>query len=159
MIDCQIRLARLEDLEAVEKLWEQYDEHHRSLGLAFPQVDRAAAAWRASFERTLGRFSFLWVAELEGRVCGFLLARLKRTPAYLGGVLVGEISDLYVSEDARQKKIGSRLAGEAVRDLLSRQVHSIEVQVLEQNRGARAFWQAQGFEAELIQFRLQNVQD
>lgn len=159
MSDCLVRPARPEDIPEVEDLWTRYDDYHRSLGLAFPQVEKAAAAWRASFERTLGRFSFLWVAELEGKVCGFLLARLKRTPAYLGGVLVGEISDLYVSEDARQKKIGSQLAGQAVRDLRSRQVHSIEVQVLEANHGARTFWQAQGFAAELTQFRLQTRQD
>lgn len=159
MSDCLVRPARLEDLPVVEGLWTRYDDYHRSLGLAFPQVEQAAAAWRSSFERTLGRFSFLWVAELEGQVCGFLLARLKRTPAYLGGVLVGEISDLYVSEEARQEKIGSRLAGEAIRDLRTHQVHSIEVQVLERNHGARAFWQAQGFEAELTQFRLQTQQD
>jgi ribosomal protein S18 acetylase RimI-like enzyme len=152
--DVIIRLMRLDDLPAVEALWTQYDSYHHSLGLAFPQPELAAAAWRASFERTLGRFSYLWVAEKDGFVAGFLLARLKRTPAFLGGVLVGEISDLYVSDSLRGQKVGSRLAVMAVDALRAQQVHSIEVQVLQRNTCALAFWQKQGFDAELTQVRL-----
>jgi ribosomal protein S18 acetylase RimI-like enzyme len=152
--DILIRLARLEDLPKVEGLWDQYNRYHRSLGLAFPQPEQAASAWRASFERTLGRYSFVWVAEQESLVCGFLLARLKRTPAFLGGLLVGEISDLFVVDSVRGQKVGSRLAAAAVDDLRAKQVHSIEVQVLQRNVNAQAFWQELGFEAELTQFRL-----
>jgi ribosomal protein S18 acetylase RimI-like enzyme len=152
--DAVVRLMRLEDLPEVEALWMQYDSYHHSLGLAFPQPELAAAAWRASFERTLGRFSYVWVAEKDGIVAGFLLARLKRTPAFLGGVLVGEISDLYVSDSLRRQKVGSRLAAAAIETLRAQRVHSIEVQVLQRNTGAMAFWQEQGFNAELTQFRL-----
>jgi ribosomal protein S18 acetylase RimI-like enzyme len=152
--DAVVRLMELADLTAVEALWIQYDNFHHSLGLAFPQPEQAAAAWRASFERTLGRFSYVWVAEKDGLVAGFLLARLKRTPAFLGGVLVGEISDLYVSDALRGQKVGSRLAAAAIETLRAQRVHSIEVQVLQHNTGAMAFWQEQGFDIELTQFRL-----
>lgn len=154
MSDVVVRLMQLEDLPAVEALWMQYDSYHHSLGLAFPRPELGAAVWRASFERTLGRFSYAWVAEKDGIVAAFLLARLKRTPAFLGGVLVGEISDLYVSDSLRGQKVGSRLAAAAVETLRALQVHSIEVQVLQRNTGALAFWLEQGFVAELIQFRL-----
>lgn len=159
MSEVEVRPARPEDLPAVEDLWNRYDSFHRSLGLAFPAVEQAASAWRASFERTLGRFSFVWVSEKDGTICGFLLARLKRTPAYLGGVLVGEISDLYVANDLRGQKVGSHLAKTAVDFLRSRQVHSIEVQVLQRNEGAQAFWSSLGFQAELAQFRLSLPQE
>ncbi len=154
MSEIVIRPAQVEDLPAIETLWVQYDSYHRSLGLAFPEPEQAASAWRASFERTLGRFSFVWVADQDGSICAFLLARLKRTPAFLGGVLVGEISDLFVAETLRGHKVGSRLAAAAVASLRSLQVHSIEVQVLQRNAVALAFWQELGFEAELTQFRL-----
>jgi ribosomal protein S18 acetylase RimI-like enzyme len=152
--DAVIRLMRPEDLPAIEALWTQYDSYHHSLGLAFPQPEQAAAAWRASFERTLGRFSYVWVAEKDSIVAGFLLARLKRTPAFLGGVLIGEISDLYVSDSLRGQKVGSRLAAAAIETLRAQRVHSIEVQVLQRNTGALAFWQKQGFGVELTQVRL-----
>ncbi len=149
-----LRAATREDLPAVAHLWARLDRFHHSLGLAFPVVEDGGAAWLASFERTLGRFSFLWVAEQEGHVGAFLLARLKRVPAYLGGRLVGEISDLFVDEALRGQKIGARLAALAVEHLRSQEVHSIEVQVLCQNDAALAFWQSQGFQLELTQLRL-----
>lgn len=145
------RPARKEDLPAVGDLWARLDSFHRSLGLAFPEPQGAVQAWLDSFERTLGRFSFAWVAEVDGQICAFLLARVKRTPAYLGGVMVGEISDLYVDEALRGQRVGARLADMAVEHLQSLKVHSIEVQVLQKNDGALAFWQEMGFRPELVQ--------
>jgi GNAT superfamily N-acetyltransferase len=149
-----LREATRQDLPAVCRLWVHLDNFHHELGLPFPAVEDGGTAWAASFERTLGRFSFLWVAEQEGEVCAFLLARLKRLPATLGGMLVGEISDLYVEEGLRGQKVGARLAGLAIERLRRENAHSIEVQVIWQNEEALAFWQAQGFQPELAQLRL-----
>jgi ribosomal protein S18 acetylase RimI-like enzyme len=149
-----IRPAILQDLPAVEALWTQYASYHRELGLAFPGSEQDSAAWRASFERTLGRFSFVWVAEQDSVICAFLLARLKKTPAFLGGVMVGEINDLYVTESLRGQKVGSQLAEAAIENFRQQQVHSIEVQVLQRNLGGLAFWKALSFSPELTQLRL-----
>jgi ribosomal protein S18 acetylase RimI-like enzyme len=130
------------------------DSFHHSLGQAFPQSKDAGQAWVGSFERTLGRFSFVWVAEQDGEICGFLLARLKRTPAFLGGVLVGEISDLYVDEGMRGQQTGRGLVALALEKLRGLDVHSIEVQVMHENTDGLAFWQKLGFQPELSQFRL-----
>ncbi len=153
MSEVVCRRAEKEDLPAVGRLWAKLDAFHRSLGLSFPQPEQAERAWLDSFERSLGRFSFVWVGEVDGSICAFLLARLKRVPAYLGGAMVGEISDLYVAEGLRGQKVGARLSAMAVEHLLSLNVQSIEVQVLEHNQGALSFWQEMGFQPELIQLR------
>jgi ribosomal protein S18 acetylase RimI-like enzyme len=149
-----IRQAERADLPRVGAMWLRFDTYQRTMGLSFPQVDDPAAAWLGSFERTLGRFSFLWVAEMEAELCGFNLARLKRTPPYLGGVMVGEISDLWVEESARNQGIAARLAAAAIQQLKEHGVHSIEVQVLANSDGALKFWQKQGFAVELVQVRM-----
>ncbi len=155
MIQAQVRAGTAEDLPAVARLWQALDEFHRQRGLAFPHTQQAAEAWIASFERTLGRFSFLWVAEADdGQPAAFLLARLKRAPAYLGGVLLGEISDLYVDDTLRGQGIGGQLAALAIDKLREAGAHSIEVQVMQQNPEGLAFWLAQGFQPELSQVRL-----
>ncbi len=41
------------------------------------------------FRRTLGRYSVLYVSEVDGEMVGFIVARIKRVPEYLGGVMVG----------------------------------------------------------------------
>jgi ribosomal protein S18 acetylase RimI-like enzyme len=150
-----IRPATPQDFSAVCKLWQCLTNFHRSIGLAFisDDLDQATAAWQASFERTLGRFSFLWVAETERGTQGFLLARLKRAPAYLGGELIGEISDLWVDPELRHQGVAAALVQFAMQQFQTLQVHSVEVQIMAANTQAIAFWQAQGFKPELLQVR------
>jgi len=149
------REGTLADLPVISRLWENYIAYHQSIGLAFPIDQNSADIWASSFERTLGRFSFLWVVERDEQVLGFLAARIKRVPPYLGGVLVGEIADLWVEENARGYGSASKLCALALSKMRELQVHSIEVQVMDSNPGAQAFWRAQGFHVELVQFRAQ----
>ena len=61
------------------------------------------------FRRTLGRFSVLYVCEVDGEMVGFIVARLKRVPEYLGGVMVGELKDMWVEPKVRRLGIGEKL--------------------------------------------------
>lgn len=148
-----VRVGTVDDLRAVGLLWRKLNEYHLSIGMHFQADDTSVEAWIASFSRTLGRFSFLWVAEQEGEVSAFLLGRLKRTPAYLGGVMVGEISDLYVSDKLRGQGIGKQLVTTATHHLKSQNVHSIEVQIMAQNKSGLAFWNSLGFQNDVILVR------
>ena len=125
----QIRMAEERDMAAVRILWGQLDRFHHELGMAFPKIQEADKKWQSSFERTLGRFSFLWVAELNSEISAFLLARIKQSPAYLGGLQVGEISDLYVAEEFRGQQIAEQLVSEALQKLQGLDLHSLEVQI------------------------------
>lgn len=149
-----LRPAAEEDLPAVAALWVRLDAFHHDLGMPFPQPEHAAEQWLASFRRTLGRFSFLWLAEKEGTPAAFLLARVKQSPAYLGGVQVGEISDLYVDESLRGSGVGAGLVGLALEKFRQLGLHSAEVQILAGNQGGLDFWHKQGFRDDLSQVRL-----
>ena len=149
----QFRQAEMNDLPAVAKLWRALDTFHRDLGLAFPEVDDSEAQWLASFERTLGRFSFLWLAERDGEISAFLLARVKQSPGYLGGVQVGEISDLYVSDALRGQGVGEKLVTLAMENFAEADVHSVEVQIQAGNEGGLDFWRKLGFALDLTQVR------
>lgn len=153
-LDKAVREAVLSDLPAVGRLWTHYIEFHRQLGLAFELDENSAQAWTAGFERTLGRFSFIWVAESGGQLVGFLAARIKRVPPYLGGALVAEIADLWVEPEARAGGLAAGMCDLAQEKMRELQVHSIEVQVLSANQAAGDFWQARGFRPELVQYRL-----
>ncbi|NOH11590.1 MAG: GNAT family N-acetyltransferase [Chloroflexi bacterium] len=154
MSELNFREASAEDLPAVAKLWGKLDAFHRQLGLAFPETEEAEQAWINSIERTLGRFSFVWLAEQDETPQAFLMGRYKRLPETLGGVFVGEISDLYVDESLRGKQVGARLVELAVKKFKELDVHSVEVQILAGNEGALEFWHKHGFEDELTQVRM-----
>ncbi len=148
-----LREAEVADLPAISQLWLHYIEFHRQVGLAFAIDENSASAWAAGFERTLGRFSFIWLAEKDGVLVGFLAGRIKRIPSYLGGVSVGEIADLWVEEEARGRGTASGLCALALEKMRELKVHSVEVQVLSENTHAQAFWLSRGFTTELVQFR------
>lgn len=154
MSEIAIRPGTRADLPSVGDLWAELDEFHRGLTLKLPRPADPARQWLASFEEALDQSVFLWVAELNGEIEGFLLARLKRLPAYLGDATVGEISHLYVDQEARGRRVAVRLAETAIEALKQHDIHSIEIQVMAGNHGGLAFWHKQGFHTELTQVRL-----
>ena len=151
--DVTLRAANEADLPALASLWGELDHFHRELGLAFPEVENIEEKWIASFARTLDRFSFIWLAETSGQISAFLLARVKQSPAFLGGVQVGEISDLYVGESLRGTGVGAKLVTLATQKFEDLQVHSVEVQILAGNEQGLDFWHKQGFGPDLVQVR------
>jgi ribosomal protein S18 acetylase RimI-like enzyme len=155
MPELQVHLAASTDLPAVAAAWLKLQHFHHSLGLAFQLPADAAALWLASFQRTLGRFSFLWIV---GQVDAFLLARVKQSPSFLGGVQVGEISDLYVSDSLRGSGAGTMLVEAALHKFRELDLHSVEVQVQVGNDAGLAFWIKQGFAHDLTLVR-KNLKD
>lgn len=153
MAELQVRQAATEDLVAVAAAWNKLQEFHRSLGLAFPLHADASERWLASFQRTLSRFSFLWVVGLPGQADAFLLARVKQGPPFLGAVQVGEISDLYVDDSLRGSGAGTALVETALRKFEELGVHSVEVQVQAGNEAGLEFWVKQGFVRDLTLVR------
>lgn len=151
--DLTLRIAQEEDLPALASLWGELDRFHRDLGLSFPDVENIEEKWVTSFERTLGRFSFIWLAETSAQISAFLLARLKQSPSFLGGVQVGEISDLFVGDSLRGEGVGAQLVALAMQKFEELQVHSVEVQILAANDKGLDFWQKQGFNPDLFQVR------
>jgi GNAT superfamily N-acetyltransferase len=149
----QVRLASEPDLSAVGAAWRKLQNYHAELGLAFPLLDDSQDKWIASFHRTLGRFSFLWVAEQSGQIKAFLLARLKQSPAFLGSVQVGEISDLFVDDSLRGSGIGTSLVDAALEKFAELKVHSVEVQIQAGNDSGLEFWNKLGFHFDLTLVR------
>lgn len=154
MSEISIRPGTRQDLPAVGRLWAELENFHRGLTLRLPRPADPARQWLDSFESALDDTAFLWVAELDGEIEGLLLARLKRLPAHLGDATVGEISDLYVNEEARGQKVAVRLAETAIAALKKHGIHSIEIQIMAGNHGGLAFWHKQGFHTELTQVRM-----
>lgn len=153
MADWPVRSAEEADLPAAAAAWLRLQQFHHSLGMAFPLPPDAAEKWLGSFQRSLGRFSFLWVAGPLGEPGAFLLARVKQSPVFLGAVQVGEISDLYVDESLRGSGLGARLTETALQKFRALGLHSVEVQVQAGNQAGLDFWHKQGFATDLTLVR------
>ncbi len=142
------------DFPAVEAMYAKLDELLRQYTYAFPAVENVGHLWLEMFRRTLGRFSVLYVAEVDGQVVGFIVARLKRVPEYLGNVMVGELKDMWVEHEVRRLGIGEQLLRLAIGWCREQKVYSCEAQILMGNDPIIKLVEYLGMKKELYQFRL-----
>jgi ribosomal protein S18 acetylase RimI-like enzyme len=150
----QYRLAIEADFPVLSQMYTKLNDHLFGLGYNLPRPENIGQAWLESFQRTLGRFSNAWVAEVDQKVVGFILCRIKRLPAYMGGVMVGELSDEWIEAEVRRLRIGDQLCRIALDWLRQQNVHSVEIQVLVPNEASWKMLSQMGFKLEFRVGRL-----
>ena len=148
------REANEADFPAVINMYGKIDQFLREFTYTFPEVQNVGELWLEMFRRTLGRFSVLYVAEYQEKIVGFIVARVKRVPEYLGGVMVGELKDMWVEPDVRRLGIGEKLLRMAIEWCRRQQVYSVEAQILMGNVPIIKLIEYLGMKKELSQFRL-----
>jgi ribosomal protein S18 acetylase RimI-like enzyme len=136
------------------EMYERLNEYFYRLGYRLPHPEDVGQVWLESFHRTLGRFSNAYIAEINNKVVGFILCRVKRVPQYMGGVLVGELSDMWILAEARRMGIGDQLSRLALDWLRQQGVHSVEIQVLRDNEASWKLYERMGFQLEFRVGRL-----
>ncbi len=152
--DVVYREATEADFPAVANLYVKLDSLLRLHTYTFPEVENVGELWLDMFKRTLGRFSVLYVSELDGEIVGFIVARVKRVPEYLGGVMVGELKDMWVEHKVRRLGIGEMLLRLAIEWCRSQNVYSCEAQILVGNEPIINLVEYLGMKKELFQLRL-----
>jgi len=149
------RLATEDDFPILMEMYSKLNTFFYQVGYRLPHPENVGQVWLDSFKRTLGRFSNVFIAEVEpGKVSGFMLCRLKRVPAYMGGVMVGELSDMWIESDARRLGIGDKLSRLAMDWMRDQGAHSIEIQVLKDNEASWKLYERMGFKLEFRVGRL-----
>jgi ribosomal protein S18 acetylase RimI-like enzyme len=148
------RLVREEDFPTLKEMYSQLNNFFYRVGYRLPHPQDVGDVWLDSFQRTLGRFSNVFIAEVDGQVVGFMLCRLKRVPAYMGGVMVGELSDMWIDASARRMGIGDKLSRLAMDWMRQQGAHSIEIQVLKDNEASWKLYERMGFKLEFRVGRL-----
>lgn len=154
MTEIIYRPATEEDFPEIAALYSKLHAYFREIGLRLPKPDDVGDAWLDSFRRTLGRYSDLYVAELDGEVVAFILSRIKQVPPFWGGVTVGILSDMWVRSKVRRLGVGKKLSHIALKWLRDQGVHSVEIQVLLENNASWTLYENMGFEPEQRQSRL-----
>lgn len=122
-----IRLFRPDDLDETVRLWYR-TWHHTFLGLRHPQT---FDQWKSRFRDEISVTEQVWVAEVDGRIVGFLA--MKQAEGYL--------DQLFVDPEWQRRGIGTALMTKA--KALS--PGGLALHALERNAEARAFWENHGF--------------
>lgn len=104
-----------------------------------------AARIRPVLERLLDepRLGAIWIARLEGRAVGYLVATYSLSLEFMG--LVAEVDEFFVAAEARQHGLGQALFQAAEQELRRVGCASVSLQLSRQNETARRFYSRLGF--------------
>jgi GNAT superfamily N-acetyltransferase len=84
-----------------------------------------------------------WVAEADGRLCGYLLAVFMLSLEH--GGLMAEIDEVFVTEEVRSAGLGSLLVAQAELELVEQGLVRLQLQLGVGNDRARLFYEKHGF--------------
>ncbi len=133
-----VRPATVDDLGAIEALWRSFEREVSAS--AHLEVDEQQELGEIH-EIVSGGLGF--VAEVDGEVAGFALARLL-TPR------TGRLTDLFVEEEARRSGLATALVSAVCSALGEHGVEFVELEVTAMNAHARAIYQRWGFVEDVV---------
>lgn len=146
IIEPIIRKAAPDDLNAIGTLWREFMDFHRDRD---PHFARTADGHERFKEFISGHMasenSCVLVAEQDENIVGYCLATLALYPPVFENRDFGTVFDLAVTERYRRTGIGERLYRMTERWFAERNVHRIEIRVVESNETSTAFWGKMGF--------------
>jgi len=141
-----IRPAQPSDVDAIAALWEELLDFHQERDPYYTRIPDAAKhsaehlAKKMSEEETI-----LLVAEFDGAVVGYLMARSHaRPPVFVGGPVIS-ISDICVKNGFRRGGTGVAMVDELLRLADEMGITRIEVGYAATNELSHAFWGKMGF--------------
>jgi L-amino acid N-acyltransferase YncA len=106
------------------------------------QFERRKETWTLVLDQPPSERSAVWVAETDGKLCGF--AHI--TPSRGGeGADVGEVSSIYLEPEQWDKGIGMQLLKTATDDLRRMGFERAILWVLDANEHAKRFYEAAGW--------------
>jgi GNAT superfamily N-acetyltransferase len=146
-MEINIRTWTFDDLSQIRQAWLLYCQTAARSDMQLrPDANSAMQRWLS------GRFrepqSLGLVAEMSGKVAGFLIGRIddwESVPPVLEIRRIGRIDAVYVSDDFRRQGIGSRLISEAIEVMKAANVISVETIYDGWNDAATRAWHRAGF--------------
>ena len=134
----EVRRASETDREVLRELWHEFMDEVKE-----PEYWRGTwdEAWAGMSEYIANHVAL--IAEEEGRVVGYELARLERPR-------MGYVSDLYIRPDVRRRGIAKRLLARAIEELRDQGAEYLTLNVNLDNDAARTVYRRLGFREESI---------
>lgn len=140
-------------MEAIRTMFGEMYAYMREHGLKLDLAGNGAQKWVENVSKGLDRFNCIFLAEENGKPTGFAHGSLRLSPDYLGNKKLGVITHVFVRDEYRKQGVGKKLVLALENWFSEKQVHSVELQVLDMNKAGIAFWQELGYPPELMQCR------
>ena len=149
------RLATPSDFPSILSVWAEAMDVHAKLDPRFPLSSDASEAMTNYLGEVLAdENGFLFVAEANGRIIAYCLARVASYPPVFAKRLYGYFNDLMVTTAHRRQGVGTALFLSTAAAIRARGIDVLEVSHVPQNPMASSFWRKLGFKSRLETLRL-----
>lgn len=91
--------------------------------------------------------SAVWIGEIDGAPVGYAVATVESLQT---GEVLGRVTDLYVTQGAREVSVGEALIGELLQWCAERGCVGVDSMALPGNRATKNFFETFGFTARLL---------
>jgi len=131
------------------QMYKFMDQH----GLLMPLADDGENKWIRAVKNTLDKFCTLIIVVHDDKVVGFAHGALRFSPDYLGTLKTGIVTHIFIAPEFRSQDLGSQMLKRLQDWFQQKEAHSIELQVVADNKEAMRFWEKAGYKLELKQYR------
>lgn len=129
------------------ELWKALVDHHKEIDPFFTRRDKAHINFTSFLTELLdSKESEAFIAISEGKVVGYLIAKIDLFPPIYVMEKYGDIYDLIVEASYRRRGIGSELLKLAIEWFRLQKIKRIEISVHPENSSGYSFWKEKGFQ-------------
>jgi len=142
-----VRRATEADLDSIAKLGRKLNEYHVKFEEFYKLKENVEEKLREFYLRNItSENAMLLVAGVDGEIVGFTLGRIQKTPPIFQTEEFGHLSDTFVKEGYRRKRIGEKLTHELLEWFKSKRIKRVELSVDVRNKIGVSAWTKFGFE-------------
>ncbi len=136
-----IRDAEEQDLDAICDLWEQLFTLHAQLDDIFTPSRDGRFHYRQWLEYLLQQSdSLLLIAEVQGKIIGYILATIRNLPPAMKSCSIGSIADMVMDERYRDLGLGRQLYEVLEERFRLMGITRLEVKTSSRNPQSNHFW-------------------
>jgi len=145
----KIRKAKLEDIKTMQKFMyllmkEEYEQYDPTNKITWAKSKKCSDYFRIRVSSKTNQYAT--IAEVNGEPVGYLSGEVYKGPTYRSVTKMGQLGDMFVVKEFRNKKIGTKLIREFKKWAKLRGAKRIKVEIFTANKKALRFYRRHGFD-------------
>lgn len=132
-----IRKAKLEDLNEIINLWSQFNKEHEKIifsDIRTKPFEKKNKNLIKSMKKYLkknisSKNSVIFIPTVNNKIIGFIILVIRKDAPILANKKIGSISDIFIKNEFRNKRISSQLFKESIKWFKSKKLKFISLNV------------------------------
>ncbi len=150
----QIRKAKIKDVPRIAEMAVDFNRYLDGIDRYCPLSKNLKKLFLDYFRKNVySSKSLLLVAAEGGKIFGFALAKIQKTPLMWDKRPYGDISHMYIEKKYQRMGLADKFLSQIYNWFKGKKIKEVELTVLEKNKQARNAWKKYGFREYTLRLR------